>query len=58
MIAVEKREPFRCGVWRITEEALDLAEMENKAAIKRLHKCRFTNNWPTGFEELRFITNI
>lgn len=58
VIAVEKREPFRCGVWRITEEALDLAEMENKAAIARLHKCRYTNTWPTGFEELRFITNI
>lgn len=58
VIAGEKREPFRCGVWRITEEALELAEAENKAAIHRLHECRKTNIWPTGFEGLRFMTNI
>ena len=58
VIAVEKREPFRCGVWRITEDLLDVAEHENKAAIARLHKCRYTNTWPTGFEEIRFITNL
>lgn len=58
VIAVEKREPFRCGVWRITEDLLDIAEHENKAAIKRLHECRRTDTWPTGFEELRFITNL
>lgn len=58
VIAVEKREPFRCGVWRITDDALDLAEGENKAAIRRLHECRRTGTWPTGFEELRFMTNI
>lgn len=58
VIAVEKREPFRCGVWRISDEALDFAEMENRAAIARLQECRRTANWPTGYEEIRIIDNI
>jgi hypothetical protein len=57
IIAVEKKEPFRCGVWRISSEALDFAEMENKAAIERLKKCRAENVWPTGYEEVRIINN-
>lgn len=58
IIAVEKKEPFRCGVWRITDEALEFAEMENRAAIGRLQECRRTANWPTGYEEVRIIDNI
>ncbi|MDD5697386.1 MAG: PD-(D/E)XK nuclease-like domain-containing protein [Victivallaceae bacterium] len=55
LIAVEKHEPFRCGVWRISDESLDLAEVENAAAIGRLQKCRAENLWPTGYEEIRII---
>jgi len=55
-IAVEKHEPFRCGVWRIDEIVLDFAEMENAAAIERLKKCRAEKCWPTGYEEIRIIT--
>lgn len=58
VIAVEKKEPFRCGVWKISEEALEFAEMENRAAIGRLQECRRTANWPTGYEEVRIIDNI
>jgi hypothetical protein len=57
IIAVEKKEPFRCGVWKISNEALDLAETENAAAIERLKKCRAENVWPTGYEEIRIINN-
>lgn len=58
IIAVEKREPFRCGVWRVSDEALNFAEMENAAAIERLRSCRNSGVWPTGYEEIRIIDNI
>ena len=58
VIAVEKREPYRCGVWKVSDEALNFAEMENSAAIERLRECRRTAVWPTGFEEIRIIDNI
>lgn len=57
-IAVEKHEPFRCGVWLVAEESLDFAETENAAAIGRLKKCRAENIWPTGYEEIRIFATI
>lgn len=53
LIAVEKHEPFRCGVWRLTEAVLANAERDNRAAIERLRQCRAADSWPTGYEELR-----
>jgi hypothetical protein len=55
LIAVEKKEPFRCGVWQVSDEVLELAEIENAAAIGRLRKCRSENLWPTGYEEIRIL---
>ncbi len=54
-IAVEKREPFRCGVWKVTAEALDAARRENEAAIRRLQECQAKNDWPTLYEDQRFF---
>jgi hypothetical protein len=56
LIAVEKQEPFRCGVWRIADDALSYAESENTAAIERLKCCRAENLWPTGYEETRLLS--
>ncbi|MFO0915326.1 MAG: PD-(D/E)XK nuclease-like domain-containing protein [Pirellulales bacterium] len=53
LIAVEKREPFRCGVWRIGQDALGYAERENTEAMVRLRNCIATDSWPTGYESLR-----
>jgi hypothetical protein len=53
LIAVEKREPFRCGVWRMGEEVLGIAQKENEEAIGRLKACRDNDHWPTGYEEIR-----
>ena len=53
MIAVEKKPPFRCGVWRMGTDVLGVAQKENEAAIARLRKCRETDTWPTGFEAIR-----
>lgn len=58
IIAVEKREPFRAGVWRVSAEALDCAEQENAAAIARLIACRQNGVWPTGYEEIRCLDNL
>ena len=55
LIAVEKKEPYRCGVWRVTDNTLAAAQQENEAAIERLKRCRESNVWPTGYEEYRFF---
>jgi hypothetical protein len=54
-IAVEKKEPFRCGVWRVAEDTLDQCARENAAAIGRLKECRRMGAWPTGYEEVRVL---
>ena len=58
IIAVEKREPFRAGVWRVAAESLDFAEQENVAAIFRLSACRKNGLWPTGYEDIRILDNL
>jgi len=52
-IAVEKREPFRTGVWRVDDEVLLHAMRENEAAIRRLRQCESSGDWPTDYEEQR-----
>lgn len=54
-IAIEKREPFRTGVWRIADEVLQHATRENEAAIRRLRECAASGHWPTGYEDQRFF---
>ncbi len=53
MIAVEKREPLRTGVWRMSEEVLGLAQKENEEAVARLIACREKDEWLTGYEDIR-----
>ena len=55
LVAVEKREPYRCGVWLVSSDALTAAEQETEAAIERLRKCRDIDEWPTGYETLRLF---
>jgi exodeoxyribonuclease VIII len=53
IVAVEKKEPFRVGVWLVAESALDFADAENAAAIERLKDCLATGTWPSGYETVR-----
>ena len=53
VIAVEKKESFRVGVWRFTDQVLDAAARENLAAVERLKICRAQDRWPTGYEAIR-----
>lgn len=55
IVAVEKKEPFRCGVWQVAISALDQAQAENEAAIARLRDCRELGVWPTQFESVRLL---
>ena len=48
-IAVEKKEPYRCGVWKVTDDTLAAAQRENEAAIERLKGCRDADEWPSGY---------
>jgi hypothetical protein len=58
LIAIEKREPYRCGVWQLSPDTLAQAQKENEAAIERLKRCLATDTWPTGYEECRVFDAI
>ncbi len=58
IIAVEKKEPFRVGVWRFSEQVLDAAARENLTAIERLAICRDQDRWPTGYESIRSFDHL
>ncbi len=58
LIAVEKKEPFRCGVWLVASETLTAAQRENEAAIDRLRACLADERWPTGYEDIRLFDFI
>ena len=53
LVVVEKREPFRAGVWRMGEQVLGIVRKENEEAIERLKTCRDRDRWPTGYEDIR-----
>ncbi|HHH76585.1 MAG TPA: hypothetical protein ENL03_06140 [Phycisphaerae bacterium] len=54
-VAVEKVEPYRCGVWRVSDNTLAIARSENEAAIRRLRHAWETGIYPTGYEEVRML---
>lgn len=57
LIAVEKNEPYRTGVFKISEDALRECASENAAALARFKQCKEANYFPTDFEDIRFITS-
>ena len=54
-IAVEKREPFRTGVWKLTDAYLESCTVQNERAIEELRQCRMTNTWPTRTEDIQVL---
>ena len=58
VIAVEKKEPFRCGVWVMSEQVLAHARRENEVAIERLAACEASGTWPSGYEECRVFDYV
>lgn len=57
-VAVEKREPFRCGIWLLDDQIIAIAQGENEAAIERLKQCQSDGIWPSGYEERRVLECI
>lgn len=55
LIAIEKKQPFRAGVWLVTDDCLAAARHDNEQAMERLAFCRTKNLWPTGYEEVRLL---
>jgi hypothetical protein len=58
IVAVEKREPFRCGLWLIHAKALDKAQAENEQAMQDLARCIEGDVWPTGYESIRLFEHL
>jgi len=58
IVAVEKREPFRCGVWQVATVVLDQAQRENEEAMTDLRRCRETGDWFTRYESLRRVDRL
>jgi len=57
IIAVEKQEPFRCGVWHLGKALLDQARKENEDGMRRLRECEESGVWPTGYEDVKEFPN-
>lgn len=55
LIAVEKEEPFRCGVFTLSDLALLKARNENRDALIEYGQCEKNSYWPTRFERERVI---
>lgn len=55
LIAVEKRAPYRCGVWEISPELMANAREHNEFALAELKTCRELDVWPTRYEEVRVL---
>jgi len=58
LIAVEKKQPFRCGVWRVGQDVLAIAQQDNEEAMKRLTECQRNDHWPTGYENTRTFDHL
>jgi hypothetical protein len=55
LIAAERCEPFRVGVWSIGIERQWDAAQENLSAAKQIAECQRTGCWPTNFETLQTL---
>lgn len=55
LIAVEKRVPYRCGVWQVTDAMLEHSKTLNEAALEELKICKAQDVWPTRYEDVRLL---
>lgn len=58
IIATEKSEPHRTGVWKLAPYLLDEAEQIVFAALRRYKNCKENNMWPSGYETVRIIDQM
>jgi len=55
VIAIEKREPFRCGVFEVPDYVLSTYTERIDSAIELLQQCRSIGEYPTLYESLRIL---
>jgi len=55
LLGVEKKIPYRCGVWQLSEALLAKAKAANDAALEELRMCRDQDYWPTRYEDVRIL---
>jgi len=56
LIAIEKQEPFRCGVFRLPAATIKRCQVELKAALYALREANANPDmWPTGAEQVRTV---
>jgi len=55
LIAVERKEPYRCGVWEIGLHSVADAYGDNRDACECIKDSLNSNNWPTFYESVRII---
>jgi hypothetical protein len=55
VIAVEKREPFRCGVFEVSDSTLGLCAEKIFISIAALENCQKAGEYPTLYESLRTL---
>jgi len=58
IVAVEKSEPFRCGIWHIQPWVLAQAQQQNERAMRELLTCNREGDWFTRYEELRQVDQL
>lgn len=57
-IAVEKKEPFRCGVWLVAPQVMAAAQRANESLLQALGVCQAFNTWQTGYETTRALSEL
>ena len=55
IVVVEKGIPHRCGVWNVSPALLRRSQKENIATIERFKRCLQNDQWPSGYEDIRFL---
>ena len=57
-IAVEKKEPFRCGVWLVSPSVMAAAQHRNESFMQALGVCQAFSTWRTGYEATREFSEL
>jgi exodeoxyribonuclease VIII len=57
LVAIEKQQPYRVGVWFISRSKLDQVHGEIERDLEDLNECLESDVWPSGYELVRQITN-
>lgn len=52
-VVLEKKAPFRAGVWKFPLETLEPYIIQNRRSLAAFRRCRESGGWPTGYESPR-----